>query len=247
MLYYLLAGYLLASQKPGLFKIKYHWPLAIFAVSLISLLVFLKIGVGEYFGQKALIYANQDLSLSLLYSKHAYELNPFMTKNLRQLLFFEEEILRNQPGIEKRNELLLSFANHLLILEKIKVKDIEDLKALTGGYMRLVEFSRGNYDKAFFYGKELIKFDPTGPGSFDSLGLVYLDSKDYQKALDIFNYIIRDLKPDYPFAYFHLGETYRQMGEPEKSLDYYVKAAELGWDGAITEIIEAKQEIEVKK
>ena len=45
---------------------------------------------------------------------------------------------------------------------------------------------------------------------------------------------------------FHIGETYRQMGEPEKSIPYYEKAVSLGYEGGLREIEEAKGEI-IKK
>ncbi len=177
-------------------------------------------------------------------STYAYKINPLSSKHLRQLLYFEQEYLRSLSDLQEKNQLVNLYGQHLQLLEKYQPHDIENLKSLASGWMRYASLTHSSYQLALTWGQQLVTLDPTSPGSWDTLGVIYLDKKEYDTALKTFYYIINTLKPDYPFAYFHLGETYRQMGQPGKAIENYEKALALGYEGAEREIEETKQMLE---
>jgi len=246
ILFFTLAGVIVAQSSKKILQIKTS-KLTAFLIAIFSgvmILILIIIGVSEFKSNTSLKYVTTDIGKANKMIAQAFSLNPVFDKNLRQVLFYQKESIQDLDKGPKREKIIADFKDNLQLLEKRNLKDIENLKTLTSGYMRYAGFTNTSYRKALKWGKELVLIDPTSPGSWDTLGIVYLDSQQHQQALETFNYILEELKPNYPYAYFHLGETYRQMGRPEKSLEYYQKAIELGYWAGYQEIQEAKKEIE---
>ena len=189
----------------------------------------------EYLGYQALnVYSNKPYEAQKIMIK-AYDFNPYFDKNLRQLIFIQGELIRSKV-LSNQDLEIKQYANYLQELSWRNQYDIENLKTLTAGYMRYASFTHSSHGKALAFGKKLVTLDSTSPGSWDTLGLVYLDNQDYQLALQTFSYIVTELKPDYAFAYFHLGETYKQIGQKDKAKQAYQKAITLGYARALEEI-----------
>lgn len=182
------------------------------------------VGRSEYLAWQSLTKLNSDHAASYRLMEKAYSLNPMFDKNLRQWILVHEEILRKNEA-DNKEKLTADYSRLLKALESRNENDIENLKTLTSGYMRLAGFSgdRIYYHSALRWGSELLKIDPTSPGSWDTVGIVYLDMQEFEQALKIFTYIIDDLKPDYPLAYFHIAEVYKQLGNVEKFNEFHQK------------------------
>jgi O-antigen ligase len=244
LLFFVSLGFLASFQKPKTIKTNIIPGIILLCLSLLSFFVFSRVLISEYLSKQAVIHLETNPNLSLSLAKESFSLNPVFDKNLRLLCLSQSESIRKET-IEK-SLMINDYADCLHNLEKRNQGDLENLKSLTSGHMRLASYQNSLYNRALDFGQKLINLDPTSPGSYDTLGLVYLDSRQYEKALSTFNFVIASLKPDYPFAHFHLGETYRQLGEPEKALPYYYQALKLGYQGAIGEIDETVLEIKAK-
>ena len=110
-------------------------------------------------------------------------------------------------------------------------------------YFRLSWQNRNYLEKALFYAQQALKFENNFPDAWDRAGLILLDTGRLEDAQRYFEKAL-NLKPDYSNSHFHLGETLRQMGHPEKALPHYQLFQS---DRADQEINETISEIEKKK
>lgn len=123
-------------------------------------------------------------------------------------------------------------------------KDLDDLRIAADSYYTLAKLKN---DTSFVYAsidayKKILGVDATLPATWDSLGLRYLFVKNFSDAKPAFERAIQ-LKPDYWYAYMHLGELSRQQCKPQEAIEWY-KKAEAFIPTAENEIAEAEQEIE---
>jgi tetratricopeptide (TPR) repeat protein len=243
LLFFVSLGFLATFPKIKKFKTPPMFGIFFIIISLSLMFIISRVLLSEYFAKQSIQLFTINPEQSVQLAEKSFSLNSTFDKNLRLLCLTREEYLRSLPAENHTKILLDKYQQCLNLLEKRSDLDIENLKTLTSGHMRLASFTNSSYEKAQHYGQKLINLDPSGPGSYDTLGLVYLDSRQFEKALDTFTFIIKNLKPDYPFAYFHLGETYRQLDRPEKALAYYRKALDLGYQGALIEMNETLEEI----
>lgn len=175
-------------------------------------------------------------------SEEIFLTNPWFDANLRRLLTNQVLLIRSMEEGGERNEAIKKFKNNLDVLKERNLDDVENLNSYASNLMFFAGFVGDSRQESINLGKKLIELDPNSPGSWDTLGIIYLDDLQREKALDIFLFIINDLQPEYPYAYFHAGETYRQMGKPEKAIPYYQKTLEMGYGGA-NEMSEAYEEM----
>ncbi len=77
-----------------------------------------------------------------------------------------------------------------------------------------------------------LKQAPTNPFFLDALGLVYLKTGAFEKAKKKFENALVYEKRD-PEIYEHLGDAFSQLGQKDKALENWKKAAELGRSTAI--------------
>ncbi len=70
---------------------------------------------------------------------------------------------------------------------------------------------------------------------FYQIGYVYYVKGDYAKAIEIFNKIVGGKDATAQNAYYHLGQSYIQVGRPEDALNAFKLASELDFDAEITQ------------
>lgn len=122
-------------------------------------------------------------------------------------------------------------------------KDLDDLRIAADSYYTLAKLKN---DPTFVSAsidayKKILSVDATLPATWDSLGLRYLFIKNFSDARPAFERALQ-LKPDYWYAYMHLGELSRQQCKPQEAIEWY-KKAEAFIPTAENEIQEAEQEI----
>lgn len=74
--------------------------------------------------------------------------------------------------------------------------------------------------------EETISRYPDNDRTYNNLGMIYYDHKEYVKALQCYQNAIK-LNPKHSLAYNNLGNTYYGLNEYEKALQYYQKAIEI--------------------
>ena len=208
---------------------------AIITVGSILLFITIQLIRSEHHAHQGIMHLEKNPNQAVEHSLLAYQINPWFDKNLRQLILTIQESLRKDTVINRQTT-LQDYYDYLNLLTTHSNHDIENLKTLSSGYMRYAGFTGTPYHQAIKWGTQLISSDPTGPGSWDTLGMVYLDAKQFTLADQTFNHIVTHLKPDYPYAYFHYGESLKQQGKINESKIQYQKALELGYAGAKVEI-----------
>lgn len=121
--------------------------------------------------------------------------------------------------------------------------NIDDLRIAGDAYYLLARNSSD--ETALTYSIEayekMTSIEGTLPASWDALGIRYLAQGDYAKARDTFLKAI-ELKPDYWYAYLHVGETLRQQCQPTEAITWYQKV-EPYVPLAANEIKEAQDEL----
>jgi Flp pilus assembly protein TadD len=83
-----------------------------------------------------------------------------------------------------------------------------------------------NLDEAERLILEAMKHKPEDGYITDSLGWVYYQKGDYEKALEQLKKAV-ELVPDDPVILEHLGDTYLKLNDREKALEYYRKSLDL--------------------
>lgn len=121
--------------------------------------------------------------------------------------------------------------------------DIDDLRIAADAYYIIAR--RTNSQAATLSSisalEKLLSIDATLPSTWDGLGLRHLFIGDFEKARNAFTKAL-SLKPDYWYAYMHLGEVSRQQCNPKEALGWYAKAEQY-IPTAENEILEATQEM----
>jgi len=125
--------------------------------------------------------------------------------------------------------------------------DVDDLRIAGDAYYILARKNESgeNAEKSIEILQKLLEIDPTLPATWDGLGLRYLYIGKFVDAKNSFFKAI-DLKPDYWYAYLHLGEVSRQQCNPKEALTWYEKAEEFV-PSAENEIKEAEKEIKTPR
>ncbi len=111
--------------------------------------------------------------------------------------------------------------NEARVLSPIDIRNIRQLL--------LIKYYGGIYfDKKYQYenvevARKLTDLSPTDPLSWDLLGLVYLDIGQLPEAKTAFERE-KDLVPNFPGVYLHLGEVAKQQGKIQEAIRLYEKA-----------------------
>lgn len=111
----------------------------------------------------------------------------------------------------------------LLEAEKVYADD-----HILQNYLGLVYLNKNQYDLAIKHFKNAIQIKPGYAPALNNLGTTYLMTKDWNRAIDIFEAVTRDLlyaTPHYPLA--NLGYAYYNKKEYQKAATYYRKALEI--------------------
>jgi len=74
--------------------------------------------------------------------------------------------------------------------------------------------------------KKVIKLDPYNVQALNNLGVIYLNRKNYQRAINRFNDALK-VNPDYVYVHYNLACAYSQKKDLDRSLSYLKKAAQL--------------------
>ncbi len=125
-----------------------------------------------------------------------------------------------------------------------KMNDIEGAENAAEGAMRAApEYSEGYNFLGYMYAERNIKIDraleliqkalslePKNPNINDSLGWVYFQKGEYQKAIEVLEKAIAYLSDDYmrgsSVIFEHLGDAYEKVGNIEKARELWKKAAD---------------------
>ncbi len=83
-------------------------------------------------------------------------------------------------------------------------------------------------DVAFDSLQQALALDPNHYPSYNLLGLIYHQKRDYPKAVEALLKAV-ELKPDAGEAYHNLGVVYQDMGSAESAEQAYRRAVELGY------------------
>jgi len=86
--------------------------------------------------------------------------------------------------------------------------------------------------------REIIQKDPANKQALTSLGLLSIQSGQFDKAIERFEKIL-SLDPEDPTACFYLGVAYVSKGDKSKGKSYLLKAKELSADPAFNESVDA--------
>ncbi len=89
--------------------------------------------------------------------------------------------------------------------------------------MGYIYFMRGQLDKAEEVYKESIKYDPRFVDARRNLGAVLAMKKNFPEAIEQWQEGLK-FAPDNATLYFYIGSAYRDMGQPEKSGEWFEKA-----------------------
>jgi len=111
------------------------------------------------------------------------------------------------------------------IYEDLLVVDPRNAEAYN--QIAYIDGYRGDYENAIAnltkY-QSLVGVDKANP--YDSFGEIQANSGHYREAIDNLNRAIA-IKPDFPFAYDHLGIAYEGWGDTARAVQSYDRAAEL--------------------
>lgn len=89
--------------------------------------------------------------------------------------------------------------------------------------MGYIYFMRGQLDKAEEVYKESIKYDPRFVDARRNLGAVLAMKKNFPEAIEQWKEGLK-YEPDNATLLFYIGSGYRDMGQPEKSTEWFEKA-----------------------
>ena len=85
-------------------------------------------------------------------------------------------------------------------------------------------------DDALPYMKSAIRSDPNNISYYEKLALVYISKKDFQKAADSYETILK-IDTSYTFGLYTLARLYQELKMPSKSITYYEKITDYyGYD-----------------
>jgi tetratricopeptide (TPR) repeat protein len=116
----------------------------------------------------------------------------------------------------------LALKNLLKSLELIP----DDVNAIFyTGEILLVKFDK--YQDALSYFRKLTKLRKDDVDAWFYVGACYLQLKDYQQAINVYENEVITRDPKYVMAYKMLTEAYRSIGKTKKALEYLMKAEEL--------------------
>lgn len=136
-----------------------------------------------------------------------------------------------------------SAESYLYLDQLSQSKDVDDLRIAGDSYYLIAQRTEqiDHAEKSIETIKRLLSIDATLPATWDSIGLRYLSLAKFDDAQNSFLKAI-ELKPDYWYAYLHLGEVSRQECKPQEAIEWYQKAEQFV-PSAEKEINEAKGEL----
>ena len=93
-------------------------------------------------------------------------------------------------------------------------------------YLAASGFDKKYHSQAFKLAQLWLEADPVNPEVYDSLGLIFLDQGETQKAYEYFKKSI-EINPDFFIPYLHAGETLKQQGKFKEAIKFYQQAVSL--------------------
>ena len=86
---------------------------------------------------------------------------------------------------------------------------------------------KGNYKAAVFQYRRAIKIQPDLLDAYGNLAISYTQLKYYDDAIKIFKYLLLTDNEEIHTNYYNLAELYKQQGDANSAIEYYIKSAEL--------------------
>jgi putative inorganic carbon (HCO3(-)) transporter len=202
----------------------------------------------DYFVKKGLIYGagqntplfEKSVALNPLYSIYKRGLALAYLEMATESIDEETSKITLKEGGEQLAQKALELANAAVSTDPYDPVSYTNLSIF---YFRLSSSDRSYLEQALWSVEKAKEIEPNLPDSWDNVGLVYLDMGNLEKAKECFEKAIA-LKSNYSPSHFHLGETLRQMGQPEEALPHYQM---FEGERAKQEIKETLLEIEKKK
>jgi tetratricopeptide (TPR) repeat protein len=125
---------------------------------------------------------------------------------------------------------LLVIFGFLTLLQPKWLKDIsspgKESEALDIKYYGDRFLKKGDYRSAISYYKKAIKIQPDIYSAIGNLGIAYMQLKNYDKAIHKFEYLLQNDTNNIHTNYYNLAELYKQKGDIETAISYYIKSAE---------------------
>jgi len=84
-------------------------------------------------------------------------------------------------------------------------------------------------DEALAMAERAVEHDPENGAYLDTIGWIYFNLGDYEKALEYIEQAFR-LRPDNPEVIDHLGDVYHRLGQTDKAIEFWEKALSLDGD-----------------
>lgn len=139
--------------------------------------------------------------------------------------------------VERARKLALDFLEKSEVLER-GARPNRRIDLYAKGTIAL---DQGRFEEAIDHFRELLRHRPA-PWNYDdfedALGRALLAAGRYDEALAEFDRILR-MNPNYPLAYFHVGEAYRAKGMPPEARAAYASFLE-AWKDADADIPEVQ-------
>ena len=102
-----------------------------------------------------------------------------------------------------------------------KKSEAMDLKYYGDQYLK-----KGNYKSAVSIYKKAIETQPDLYIAIGNLGIAYRELNDYDKAIQMFKYLLKKDSEHLHTNYYNLAELYRRKGDIQTAISYYTKSAE---------------------
>ncbi len=117
----------------------------------------------------------------------------------------------------------------LLILITIFVSGCVDKTAESAKYVREgnLYLYGSNPDEAYSLYQKALELNPENPEAWYGTGTVWMNRRQYQKAIENFTKAI-DLKPNYTDAFYNRGQAWFYKNENYKACEDWQKAYDLG-------------------
>lgn len=97
----------------------------------------------------------------------------------------------------------------------------------------------GNNPKALSFYDKILTLDTKNTDAFFNKGLIFASQKKYDDSIKCFEKVI-ELSPDYPYAYYSLGQAYEQKDDIDKALEYYYLYSGIEKDEKMLNIVNLK-------
>ncbi len=167
--------------------------------------------------QGTLLQGNVELEQQAIYRfQRAVKYNPHEIQYMRELAAF----YINKAQANPQKEILEASIKQAQTLTKFNPYDAVGHCIIGASYYLLSRINEASLSQSLVPYQQAIKVDPLNPDPHNCLGLVYLEMKDYPKAIKEFKEALR-ADVSYPVAVNNLHRTYLEQGKIEEAMATY--------------------------